>query len=67
MSEITTINVCLNKHYFIKQDICPFCGKEKTESVDLRKGDCITCGQLCPKNAYGCNDPSPLCFDSMLD
>ncbi len=54
------IYVCAEKHHYVTEGRCPFCGKEFVEALELRSGDCVKCGQLCPDGAYACNDSSPI-------
>jgi ribosomal protein L37AE/L43A len=53
------INKCEKRHYFLK-DVCPFCEKRSIGTRELRKGDCVKCGQLCADGAYACYEPSPI-------
>ncbi len=53
------INKCKNGHFYIG-DHCPHCGESKVEELEIRDGDCIFCGQLCPDGAYGCQTPDPI-------
>lgn len=57
MAEV--INMCKNGHYFL-EGVCPHCGEPVVETLELRKGDCIRCGQLCPDGAYACHEPVPV-------
>lgn len=51
---------CSENHYYVREDICPFCGKSAVEEIEQRPGDCVECGQLCPDGVYACNNPVPL-------
>jgi len=62
---IKEIKRCANGHYWVKGETCPFCGEKMNSTVEARDGDCISCGQLCPANAYGCNEPGPMFFSRM--
>lgn len=51
---------CPNGHYFVETSQCPHCGAEACDAFELREGDCVYCGELCPGYAYGCTLPTPL-------
>ena len=55
-----SINKCVNLHFWLKGEKCPFCGEPASEQVEYRSGDCIACGQLCPDSGYCCTDPAPV-------
>ena len=57
--EVLKIFKCRNGHYF-KTNICPYCGGAIEKVFEQKDGDCINCGQLCPEEAYCCNNPVPL-------
>ena len=50
---------CPNKHFFVSKT-CPFCDSKPVKEHEYRPGDCVSCGNLCPENAYGCNEPCPI-------
>lgn len=56
---VKNINKCSKGHYFF-ENVCPFCGENACKKVEVRVGDCIKCGQLCPDGAYACNNPEPM-------
>lgn len=53
------IKKCKNNHYFLEK-ICPYCGETHIEIIEYQVGDCISCGKLCPRYAYGCNTVDPI-------
>lgn len=57
---VIRIYLCENGHYFSGTPSCPFCYEPPAKTFALRDGDCVSCGQLCQKGIYGCNDPSPI-------
>ncbi len=57
------IYVCINKHHYLEGGKCPFCGADYVKVEELRAGDCVKCGQLCPDGAYACNESLPIDID----
>lgn len=66
-NQAVSIFGCANGHYFLEIDRCPFCGDQPSRVVEYRSGDCISCGQLCPEFAYGCDHPRPLDIQAVLE
>ena len=53
---------CDQGHFFLQQSTkaCPRCGGAVVSRHDFRLVDCIACGELCPGNAYCCDEPRPI-------
>ena len=58
--KLLEIYECKNGHHFINSMTCCVCGEPIAKRLPYQEGDCISCKELCPGYAYGCNEPLPL-------